>query len=72
MNEWISVKDRLPTLGEKVIICIDGVVQETIFTFDECDDYYFWALDDIDDDPDELPKLQLTDMWMPLPEPPKL
>lgn len=74
MSEWISVKDILPSIGQKVILFSNGVVQEDIYQLDAGDtsDYcalqYFWARDDIDVCPD----VSVNDFWMPLPKPPEL
>ena len=72
MSVWISVDDELPAIGQKVIVFSNGVVQEEVWALDteesDGDTYgYFWARDDSD----ECPDLKRTDMWQPLPEPPK-
>ena len=67
MNKWISVKDQLPRLGQKVILFSNGVVQEEIYTYDQSDDCAdFWDRSELD----ESPTIQESDYWMPLPEPP--
>ena len=64
MSEWISVKDRLPEFGEKVLITdVSGDV--LVYSLEqtcsgECwweDEYWNWYND--------------VTHWMPLPEPPK-
>jgi hypothetical protein len=70
--KWISVEDRLPSIGEKVILFANGVVQEEIFVMDEADisDYTtirFWGRDDLEN----CPKVESGQRWMPLPEPPE-
>lgn len=73
MTEWISVKDKIPNIGQKVILCLKGVVQEEIYAFDQSDSasgmsfLSYWSRDDID----ECPIMLQSDLWMPLPEPPK-
>lgn len=70
-NKWISTKDELPKIGQKVILFSNGVVQDEMFEleWDDCNvggDYY-WFRDDLDECPITNFK---SDMWMPLPEPP--
>jgi hypothetical protein len=73
MMGWIDVKNELPAVGQRVLLEINGIVQNEIFIFDSADvgDYstpeYFWSRDDID----ECPKVEDGQHWMPLPEPPK-
>jgi hypothetical protein len=70
--EWISVKDRLPSIGEAVIL-FNGVVQKETYFIEETDfgDYgveLFWTRDDLDCDVE----IKDDQMWMPLPESPAL
>lgn len=70
--EWISVDERLPSVGETVILFDNGVVQKTLFTLDAGDvsDFvteYFWSFDDDEEGVD----INDSQYWMPLPEPPK-
>ena len=69
---WRKVADsNLPPLGTKVIVCIDGVVQDEQFELDcaDCDPYtggsggYFWSHPDCD----PCPEVKETDLWMPWP-----
>ena len=59
-QDWISVTERLPKIGETVIVAIKSkmhkgayIVQTSFLCYDNT-----FTLDDVD-------------MWMPLPEPPK-
>lgn len=73
-REWISVEDDSPHIGQKVLLSINGVVQEEIYTYDMADtnDHggisHFWSRDDLD----ECPELQERDKWQPLPLEPKV
>jgi Protein of unknown function (DUF551) len=60
---WISVEDRLPELGESVLIW-DGQCRRVGFYLKTGEYYYYWESTD-----DEYP-LDITH-WMPLPEPPE-
>ena len=68
--EWISVKDRLPNIGQKVLLLTNNTVQEEIYMFDmsDIDDWntcQFWSRDDVDNNN----ILDWEDYWQPLPEP---
>ena len=69
MSEWISVNDRLPKIGQKVMLYSNGVVQEDLFVYDADNNerQFFWYNKDLDD----YPFLQQDDQWQPLPEPPE-
>lgn len=60
--EWISVKDRLPEEGERVLTCKNGIIEIHKYDsrrngwVDERD--WFWSM-------------AMVAHWMPLPEPPK-
>jgi hypothetical protein len=57
VQEWISVKDRLPEQGQEVIVYSGGVLKPTVFAYQFWNKHYdSWA--------------RITH-WMPLPEPPK-
>lgn len=64
MSEWISVEERFPEPGERVIIVIGGIVQHTMAFID--DGRWEWA----DFDSDSAP-MEAVSHWMPLPDPPK-
>ena len=66
INKWISVKDRLPEIGQPVLICIPKWEGEEIQAaklesdgkmFEVCGEFYAGTWD--------------VTHWMPLPEPPK-
>jgi hypothetical protein len=68
-KEWKGADGEMPKIGQKVILCRNGIVQTDTFTFDSGDagDYhtaYFWSNDNVDDD---VPLLA-SDRWQPLPE----
>ena len=64
---WISAKDKYPRIGQKCIVCIEGIVQDEIYTLDGGDDCpQYWSRDDID----ECPFIKESDYWMPLPDAP--
>lgn len=69
MDEWISVKDRLPTEEEanntrECIVAVDGGTSQTsYYNNPDFEDYD-------DDDPEGFSYLDVTH-WMPLPPPPK-
>ena len=57
VQEWISVKDRLPEQGQEVIVYSGGVLKPTVFAYQFWNKHYdSWA--------------RITH-WMPLPQPPK-
>lgn len=62
MSEWISVKERLPIIGQCVLICSEaGGVAEGCYCIHPNEWVQFrW----------NVAKLNVTH-WMPLPEPPK-
>lgn len=67
MGEWISVKERFPKLGQKVILFSNGVVQEEVYMLDEGEEVdKFWSRDDLD----VSPLVDADDFWQPLPAPP--
>lgn len=67
MSEWISVEDRLPEIGVKVLI------------FDNCNDFGVWSLErdeeeDVvcwEDQDGSWYSLYDATHWMPLTEPPE-
>jgi hypothetical protein len=69
---WISVDERLPSIGQIVDLCINGIVQNETYSLDEGDtsDYapsvYFWSRDDIDEGID----IESGQYWKDRPLPP--
>ena len=64
MSEWISVKDRLPEVGKRVLaVCTFGV-EVFIFVVDDCG-YRKWI-----GDYNMVYPFGYIKHWMPLPEPP--
>lgn len=57
VQEWISVKDRLPEQGQAVIVYSGGVLKPTVFA------YQFW-------NKNHESWARITH-WMPLPDAPK-
>lgn len=64
MSEWISVKDRLPEVGEKVLVVDTFGVDVYIFVTDTCK-YPKWI-----GDFNLVYPFEYIKHWMPLPEPP--
>lgn len=74
MNNWISVDEELPAIGESVILFANGAVQRETFYLDAGDssDYhidYFWV-NNHKDCTEESYDIVSGQKWMPLPEPP--
>lgn len=64
MNDWISVKDRLPENNERVFaFCIDLCVHDVVWSWS--DDCWYNIADDL------TYNEGLVTHWMPLPELPK-
>jgi len=68
---WISIKDKLPKLGQYVLLYANGKVQECLYYMDKGDvndhtQEYFWSNDFLD----FYPLVEEDHRWMPLPEPP--
>ena len=70
MNNWISVKDRLPEDGESVLACVNGIWGNITFenaiqiaTYSEKEGWIIEGFVEF-----ENPKIEY---WKPLPEPPK-
>ena len=64
--KWISVKERLPKVGERVLL-FSGVLQNELYEFDECEGKHYWYREELD----SAIFIKDNDYWMPLPEPPK-
>ncbi len=68
---WNKITDKLPSIGVKVIVCFNGVVQHETYHLD-CGDLpsggveYFWDRDGLDNGKVVVE----SDLWMPLPAPP--
>lgn len=62
VQEWISVKDRLPKTGERVLVCIGAVFEAFIDDDGKWQRYYSAPLNEVLGEPTH---------WMPLPQPPK-
>ena len=77
-DEWVKCSERLPRIGQRVILRSKGVVQNYMPTLDQGDidgfgggDGYFWCFDDAIGDED-YPLVDFeTDEWMPCPQPPE-
>ena len=65
VQEWISVKDRLPELGERVI-CTDGGAVFEQYRVEPSYVYGIWDRSGLKS------QMQKVTHWMPLPEPPKV
>ena len=71
-DEWIKCSDRLPNLGQRVILKSRGVVQNYMPVFDQGGDDrgmgdHFWDFEDINDIDNPLVDFE-KDCWMPRPE----
>lgn len=69
-DRWTSAREELPSIGTKVLLFGNGVVQEEVYTMDGVDSYdivYFWNRDDLDEGVAVMP----DQFWMPLPAAPK-
>lgn len=67
MNEWISVKDRLPEIDEFILVYCGNSIAVCIFTLPRLGESCFMLCDDINN----LRSLFNVTHWMPLPELPK-
>jgi hypothetical protein len=68
-DKWISAKNELPKIGQKVLLLTDDTVQEEIYMYDESDinDWticQFWSREDVDNNK----VLDINDKWQPLPK----
>ena len=71
MNEWISVKDRLPEIDGNVLVIVNGrphknVTLESAYELAEFSPAFGWIME-------MWPEWETPDVthWMPLPEPPE-
>ena len=85
LSGWISVKDRLPEMGEHyqsedVLVCIDyrpddpDTTKDSYVSIDHVDFNCFgqgWFSCERDDPRDGEPSPYFVTHWMPLPEPPE-
>ena len=85
VQEWISVEDRLPEMGEHyqsedVLVCIDyrpddpDTTKDSYVSIDHVDFNCFgqgWFSCERDDPRDGEPSPYFVTHWMPLPNPPK-
>lgn len=63
-SPWVSVKDRLPELGDPVLIRLkDGTVRLAVLDTDDNSDAYFWS----DNYSYETISGCATTHWMPIP-----
>ena len=62
VQEWISVKDRLPEAGQRVLVCIGAVFEAFIDDDGKWQRYYSAPLNEVLGEPTH---------WMPMPQPPK-
>lgn len=63
--KWISVKERLPKVGE-IVLLFSGVLQNELYEFDEYEGKRYWCREELE----SAVFIKESDYWMPLPEPP--
>ena len=68
MSEWISVDERLPEFGDRILCIDDGVVQIANYENNPniSRNKYFFL-----DEQDEQSSFWMPTHWKPLPQPPK-
>ena len=74
MSDWISVDDRLPDIGDRVLVNLSGdlivlELREEIPTYEEAFlPFYYWH-----EPYDEMLDIEYDEVvhWMPLPPPPE-
>ena len=71
-DDWIKCSDRLPNLGQRVILKSRGVVQNYMPVFDQGDDDrgmgdHFWDFEDVNKIDNPLVDFE-KDCWMPKPQ----
>ena len=71
-DEWIKCSERLPNLGQRVILKSRGVVQNYMPVFDQGDDDrgmgdHFWDFEDVNKIDNPLVDFE-KDCWMPKPK----
>lgn len=69
VNQWISVKDRLPEEDNEYLAVVDGVIMEVGYTPKQKGLICVWSTCDADGFK-PLPDDAVTH-WIPMPEPPK-
>ena len=67
-EQWQRIPDAFPKIGQRVLLCINGVVQHDSYQLDMADNgdapyYHFWGRDDVD----ECPYVKEGDLWKPWP-----
>ena len=75
-TQWVTITNEywnIPNLGQPVLICIDGIVQEYVYRLDQVDNDYgggehYWDREDVDD----CPSVKDGDKWMLLPKAPEV
>lgn len=73
VNQWISVKDRLPE-NNKPVLCfvIDTTGEGRTYVIGSCEHSEFWFLKIGDNKRFSFPHMQIkVTHWQPLPKPPK-
>jgi hypothetical protein len=69
MSEWISVEDRLPKIGQRVLTVYHGVIQNELWFLGGDLDHLFWY--DTTDEETEPAELNAFSHWMLPLEPPE-
>ena len=71
-DEWIKCSERLPDLGQRVILQSNGVIQNYMPLFDQGDSDFgmgdhFWDFEDVNEADNPLVDFE-NDSWTPRPE----
>lgn len=67
MNEWISVKKRLPLYKQCILVYLDiKIITEAVYRGEYDKDIHTFTIELTREDP-----VNRVTHWMPLPEPPK-
>ena len=64
-SPWISVKERLPKIGEKVLLNFESVISPKTGVLEECKGRIYWRFRYF------TLTFEDVDYWMPIPELPK-
>jgi hypothetical protein len=71
-TQWVTITNEnwdIPDLGQPVLICINGIVQEYVYRLDQVDNdhgcgEHYWDCEGVG----TCPSVEDGDKWMPLPK----